>query len=526
MLKFVWLTIRHRLSGAHVEVRKQQSVDVLVRAKELGMKIWALEKFQRMMTALFDTDTDTGTYPQHAHYTRSSMTTTLRAVAERSHESNLAQLLRNERHNGPADRDRTVATREMIPFKGPFIYVHDMDEKIRPILVRDYPKAEKREDGIWPQFRSVHEGRCPFVDDSNSAKRQGENRKEREEERRRTRRDAEDDAIAARTRVAVVVAQESPKMQPPLRTTDGNRRRYVDMEENMKPMRRYDTVEEDCEGEEREEAKTMKAPQLPAVSHRPVEPTATLVRSNFPPGQPILGGRFIGGEPLASGMQPSNITSAIRSQMISSTAATGPGAKAGTNKEVFSLQRKILEKQGGSCATSNSTMAAPAPWDVYTEMEAATASHATSRVSKSTTTTRAAQAKPKTIVEEKVEFEEEESEETNSVPVTRASRVVRSVKVERDPKPGYCENCRDKFDDFDAVSLPFLFFIFFLSFPLLLISAFIRFIPNQPRMRHATPFTRSSWRLIQVDTIAHPLEKPSQVRIEPEELDRTRCFAG
>ena len=27
------------------------------------------------------------------------------------------------------------------------------------------------------------------------------------------------------------------------------------------------------------------------------------------------------------------------------------------------------------------------------------------------------------------------------------------VVTQKDPKPGYCENCRDKFDDFDEVSL-------------------------------------------------------------------------
>ncbi|KAI4179651.1 MAG: hypothetical protein LQ346_007151, partial [Caloplaca aetnensis] len=73
-------------------------------------------------------------------------------------------------------------------------------------------------------------------------------------------------------------------------------------------------------------------------------PTPMKAPSNIPPAARL---RFFNGEPAASGMQPSNITSAIRSQMISSTAAQ-PGAKAGTSKEVHGLKRKVLEKNTSS----------------------------------------------------------------------------------------------------------------------------------------------------------------------------------
>lgn len=413
------------------------------------MKIWALEKFQRMMAAMFETDT--GTQTQHLHHTRSTTTGALAGLTARSHESNLAQLLRNERRNGPADRDRTVATQEIIPFKGPFLYVHDMDEKVRPILVRDYPKVDKREEGIWPQFRSVHEGRCPFLNETDLGKRPDDKEKACVEQQRRARPTAADDTVASRTRAAVAVAQEPTRMQPPARTAAELKRRLAETEENIRPSRRRDHLHG---GELHQEAATkpMKAPQLPAVGSRSREHHAeTLVRSNFPPGHAILGARFVGGEPLASGVQPSNITSAIRSQMISSTAATGPGAKAGTNKEVFSLKRKILEKQGAPSvnAMQQQQQQPPPVFGETTEQQP--------RVVRSTR----AQMKPRAILEEepeKLKGVESDDDEGQSVPSTRATttttRNALVSKVERDPKPGYCENCRDKFDDFDTVSEP------------------------------------------------------------------------
>lgn len=396
------------------------------------------------MTAMFETEA--GSFPLHTYKTRSHATNNLAAgTVERHHGEQLAQLLRNERRHGPADRDRTVATQELIPFKGPFIYVHDMNEKFRPILVRDYPKVEKREDGIWPQFRSAQPGRCPFVDDSHLVKRQEDKRKARNENEQKcmdekaagkeksiegdeTQAKAhEEDHVASRTRAAS--AREVTEMQPPVRTA--SRGSLVATQENVKPKSRsYDEVQ------------PMRAPKLPGAAPTPTEETGRMTRPILPASQTILGTRSIGGEPLASGMQQSNITSAIRSQMISSTAAAAPGVRAGTNKEVLSLKRKILEKQGGSCISANA-VAIPALCDDTGEVDPTTGQTSSRAINTRT------QQKLRAVNEAHVESDEEAI-----AVVAAADRIKKSKpgKVEKEPKPGYCENCRDKFDDFDAVS--------------------------------------------------------------------------
>lgn len=455
---------RINLSGTHVDLRKQQgtsgSVDLLVRAKDLGIKIWALEKFQRMMAAMFETDG--GALPQHAYYTRGSAAEANNGLAEKSRESSLAQLLRNERRNGPADRDRTVLTREIVPFRGPFVYVHDMDEKIRPIMVREYPKVERREDGVWPQFHSVHEGRCPFIDDAQQSRRHEEKRRVAEQHDERQKRGEQqppvkaDDNVASRTRAAVAGAgaqEPATAMQPPARTTDVKRQTAAARDENVKPTPAA-PIEESQAGED--EVKTIERPQLPAVARGRSEAAPTIPRSSFPPGFTFTGECSVGGEPMASGVQPSNITSAIRSQMVSSTAATAPGAKAGTNKEVLSLKRKILENRGGAGVNSMAAPAAPPAYDAYVDTEATTAplmvGHAAHQRITRTTAAKEEPVRPKQVVEDKVQAAGPE----HTVPTTAAAAVpsrttrVRPTKVERDLRPGYCENCRDKFDDFET----------------------------------------------------------------------------
>ena len=442
-----------------------------MRAKDLGIKIWALEKFQRMMAAMFETDG--GALPQHAYYTRGSAAEANNGLAEKSREPSLAQLLRNERRNGPADRDRTVLTRETIPFRGPFLYVHDMDEKIRPLMIREYPKVERREDGLWPQFHSVHEGRCPFIDDVQQSRRQEQKRRIAEfmqqqgEQQKRAKQPPGkvDDNVASRTRAAVAGAQEpAMAMRPPARTTDVKRQ---PRDENSKPVLVAPTEETQAG---RDEVKAIARPQLPVVAARGASEAApTIPRSNFPPGFTFTGDRSIGGEPMASGMQPSNMTSAIRSQMVSSTAATAPGAKAGTNKEVLSLKRKILENRGGAGVSTMAAPAGPAGYGVCVDTETAAAvaakaplmvGHAAHQRATRTTATKEP-ARPKPMVESNVRAAGHERKvATTAITAAASSRTtkVRPTKVERDLKPGYCENCRDKFDDFETVSLSSLFF--------------------------------------------------------------------
>jgi regulatory subunit for Cdc7p protein kinase len=393
-----------------VEVKRKQgrNTDVLYRARELDMKIWTLEKFQRMMTVYFDSDSG---YALHGHNTRSN-SVGVSTIPRSNREADLSQLLRNERINGPSDRDPTVASKEMNIFKGPFIYIHDIDEKQRPIMVREYAKVSHKEEGDWPQFRSVANGKCPFVEEVDKNQREAEKEKELI---RIQRQQEKEKSMVPRTRAAAAV--EAAKMQPPRiagqkrllhEMVDGSNRSATVLTNQSNPF------------------ETIKNPFSAEPSSRG---NAFVSRAGT--------GRLFGGEPVASGVQPSNITSAIRSQMISSTAAQ-PGAKAGTSKEVHGLQRKVLEKNSGGPGSFSSHR--------MTDVNNVTKEDMAARPGKSR--------------KEMLEFIEEETNPSEREELARKTENARRAKAvqqrrleKRDPKPGYCENCQDKFDDFDEVSL-------------------------------------------------------------------------
>jgi regulatory subunit for Cdc7p protein kinase len=142
------------------------------------------------------------------------------------------------------------------------------------------------------------------------------------------------------------------------------------------------------------------------------------------------GTRLFAGEPVASGMQPSNVTSAIRSQMISSTSGIN-GSKAGTSKEVHGLQRKVLQKANPTSHDVSSRRLAEVSMDVAS--------------SRSTTMSRQ--------TSKAVQPQDDESQRTEGREKKSNSQQLKSKK---DLKPGYCENCQDKFRDFDEVSVSFL----------------------------------------------------------------------
>ncbi|EPE25576.1 BRCT [Glarea lozoyensis ATCC 20868] len=410
--KFSFETHINRRLGPQVqdaEIRRQQArnADVLHRARDLHMKIWALEKLQRMMTTIFDTDT--GYQAIHGHNTRSN---SVHASIPRA-GANLSQLLRNEKLNGPSDRDPTVASKELTLFKGFFIYIHDIDEKQRPIMVRDYPKVSHKEEGEWPQFRSVTGGKCPFVEERDYS-----HREEQKEKERLRRQQEKQKASAPRTRAATAV--QDAKMQPPrslskhalAETSVGSNRNITVATNQTNPF----------------------APSKSSLAYRnDIEPSSH--RGNAFVSR-AGAGRLLAGEPVASGLQASNITSAIRSQMISSTSAQ-PGAKAGTSKEVHGLQRKVLEKNSGGPGSYGLASS-----HRVNDLSAVVREDSLSR-----------QSRRKENLEQLVEEDTYQSEQEK---VARKAEVVKKLKTvhqrkaeKRDLKPGYCENCQDKFEDFD-----------------------------------------------------------------------------
>ena len=361
--------------------------DVLLKAKELNMKIWSVEKLQRMVDTMFNKDTgeDVSSYStRHAGA----------GVQQKSRPTDLQRLLQNEK----MDRDYVIASQDLIPLRGYYVYVHDMDEATRPVMIREYQKVEK-EKGKWPQFRASGNGKCPFIDDPHFGRRQQE-----EQEARRAAKTA---AAAPRTRAASALQEK------------------VALGENNNLARRP-SAPAAYRPQDDEDAKPLDPP-------KPAPPK----RANTDGIPPMFGSaqasirampRFIAGEPVASGMQASNITSAIRSQMISSTAA---GPRAGNSKEVNQLQRKVLEKN--SIPSTNSGQSS-----VMNDVRAALNLEASQP-------TRAAKRKAQENLGLVREDEEEERQ------ARKAAALRRRKNVEKELKPGYCENCREKFNDFDEV---------------------------------------------------------------------------
>ena len=398
-----------------IEPRKSNAgnTDILHRAKEMGMKIWHLEKLQRIMNTMSNIPSDTQTFAGNNTRSRAA-----NAAGKGDREADLSRMLRNERLNGPSDRDTTIALSELIPFKGSYIYIRDIDEKSKPIMVRDYLRPGSDEPGEWPQFHSVGLGKCPFVEDSAS---RAENLA-REEARR-----AKESAAsreAPRTRAATIrgVAEaESARSVPQRRPLEET----GDAGNAPAPPSAVMPIPAFC-------------PPPPATTARPGSP-AKVTRDAVIPPRPKL----YGGEPAASGMQPSNITSAIRSQMISSTAAQ-PGAKAGTSREVHGLKRKVLEKNSG-----------PALINIHTRqrsIDPAGNGRAERSIPAARQTRRQAQETLIHIDEESTQSEEEE-DVWIAEDVRSKRHQQRKILEKKDPKPGYCENCREKYDDFDDVSL-------------------------------------------------------------------------
>ena len=408
-----------------VESRKANSgnTDILLKAKEMGIKLWQLEKLSRVVNSMFDVPNETQAYAGNATRSRG-----VNAAAKGEREPDLSRMLRNERLNGPSDRDPTVALSEVVPFKGPFIYIRDIDERTKPIMVKDYPRPATQEEGEWPQFRSARHGRCPFVEDprqemeaENAAAAAGEQEFARVETR-----------TAPRTRAATIRADAdagaamAASQKQPLKVKESMPNTFVPPSARMPKMPTHEVC---------------------APTRNLRSPTKTARDEITNPGP-----RLFGGEPAASGLQQSNITSAIRSQMISSTAAA-PGAKAGTSKEVHGLKRKVLEKNTRPPFNSIQTR--------QRNMDSAGAARAERNIPMARQNRRHV---PETLIH--IDEETTQSEEDEDVwlaeDTRRKGKEMKKIVNEKDAKEkcskekefkeGYCENCRKKYEHFDDVS--------------------------------------------------------------------------
>lgn len=396
--------------------------DTLLKAREYGMKIWALEKLQRMMHAMFDNHSNqTITYGRENHH----------AVPITTQNVDLSHVLRNEKIHGPTDRDPSAVSKDLVYFKGPFLYIHDMLAVNRPIMVREYPKVKSREHGAWPQFRSVSGGRCPFIEEAVHRKRE----EERERQLGKMERAKEKDSTNV-PKLRVSRAEPAAEEQPKTRT-------------KRSPLGEFGNPE-NLTNNSKATYGTGKAIGKDGLFQVPsIVPTKRISHPSnemaFTATNPTTGrepARF-GAEPVASGVQPSNITSAIRSQMISSI-NDQPGQRAGTSKELYELKRKVAgnvligNANGRGIPNSQRVMDLTGVINGKDHMRA-----------RNDRKRKLGPEENQVSIMEDREIEERKAglkgKDDNS-------------GTKREARPGYCENCREKFDDFDDVRLLTLFF--------------------------------------------------------------------
>ena len=417
-----------------VEQTKPQSstVDVLLKAQELGVKIWQLNKLERILNTIFEVPNETQNTGVSQPGKKAGS-----AVDKPQRDADLSRMLRHERLHGPSDRAASTSVNEMVQFRGPYVLVRDMDERTKPIMVKEWPKlAKKGDSGEWPQFRAVSHGKCPFVEEVS-----------REDVEREIARQDELEAQQrqARSREASRSRQVSRAVTP-IEIYEDNEDPYDEETDSasQQPQNRHQGSLQ--ESQSAANAQKMSKPKVPGSQFCP--PPITLPpQTRSPIKQQGRDGiqasvRPMGVEPAASGVQPSNITSATRSQIISST-ASAPFSKAGTLKEVHGLKRKVLEKNAGPALNSMQGKAQP-------DLSNCRAEAQISRTRRDRVPSREALAQ---IGEESTQTEEDEdvwlAEDVRAADT--ATKLNQLPPKKKDPKPGYCENCREKYEDFDEV---------------------------------------------------------------------------
>lgn len=444
-----------------------RSTDILSRAREMGKKIWSLEKLQKVLDMLLEPDpyrsAELGQRMRNGSTT--STTVSQQGNSRFTGDQALLQMLDKERHSGPSDRDPTVATRELIYFKGPYIYVYDIEEKQKPIMVREYLKVADREEGDWPQLRPSAGTRCPFIEDTDQLELRVEKKRAKMRTAATVTRESTQSASAATT--GNVAATTSTSMQKTLAS------RYAaaaTASASSKQVTGKRTLAEMEDGHNRQASLSNGSALAGAPNLRPAEGvfgsanaasagSISSTASAIPPSKlarpstdyqnaftsRAKSGRCFGGEPVASGLQAAGITSAIRSQMISS--ATGTlGARAGTSKEIHGLQRKVLQRSTTSTSQQDlsSRRMTDMSMDIQQQQQQQRPNYNRSTSLGRSTAAAQLSAKLNMAIEGSTASNDEKHKRTMSAPVA-----VQVQRRKRDPKPGYCENCQDKFDDFE-----------------------------------------------------------------------------
>lgn len=370
--------------------------DLQYKAQQRGLKMWTYEKLIRFLTNLL------GYSPKNI-------------VQIHATTYKLSHMLRDEKLLGPNDRDPDTKREDYHYFKGPYLMVWDPKWVYRPLLMKEYPAVDDPQEGEWPRLRTSAAGRCPFLEDSHqtSAERQAyiEHIYKKKAERERKRKAALLDESEGATKKVILTShsntadakQDSQEKQAVVRVLIENTDPQANSQEEVTPggmgnsedlNKRNTTSDQSVQAE----GATGKFAARSGVIHR---------TSRFQ-------------EIVASGVNMSTATSAVRSVTALSGGDPGPGN--GLNlvraqvpsRDVTNLKRKVLDREAtvarmsaphvASNTPNNKALAAPGDNNAaITTAQAASAATVTTK--------------------------KKDSNQNN--------------------KSGFCENCHEQFETFD-----------------------------------------------------------------------------
>ncbi|EPY50603.1 Hsk1-Dfp1 kinase complex regulatory subunit Dfp1 [Schizosaccharomyces cryophilus OY26] len=326
---------------------KNSKQDVLTKARQLNMKIWSMEKLcNRVLKTLLEDDP-------------------FGAGPSQKQGNDLSYLLYVEKVQGTNERDLSVPRQDFVHFKGPYLYVHDMANVYKPILLREWPKPSSDKDVPWPTFRATSIGRCPFVP----------------ENKQRLSINAHTAAAAAAAKAKQDQSQEQQQLQRIQKQCSQQAPPTLSRANSFKlsvPLLSNNTVSTSNSNSVYANAESAPLPNANTGDIQQEQPSAKL--------KPY---RMLDDGMQASGIVQSNLTSAVMSNNsnIRSGSAAGVPVVAINGRDINELKKRIIQQKSG----------APNKEQTY-----------------------------KNILQN-----------------------ANQRKVRIDPKPGYCENCREKFDNFE-----------------------------------------------------------------------------
>lgn len=157
------------------------ATDIISQAKQRTMKLWTYDSMNyRQSKRYFSTNksyVELLRFLSHLQETPSASVHNAGnrpAVVASEASNNLTRMLREEKITGPADSDPRARREDFHYFKGPYFLIRDATGQYRPIMVREYQKVADPALGDWPQFRLSGPGKCPFVMDASVYKNNGE----------------------------------------------------------------------------------------------------------------------------------------------------------------------------------------------------------------------------------------------------------------------------------------------------------------------------------------------------------------